>query len=400
MRLSYRESTAAIQQLNESISLASATVLTQLDNLKNQLANDLAEVNASKARLESDFATLPGKSNEFNKNKRFYELYEEFYLSLLQSKAQFEIARAGTSNDFVILSSATYPTSPISPNKLIIHGIGLVAGFVLGLFLIGILYLLNNKVNNLKEIENSVEASILGSIPKITSATGSKMIVDKKPKSSLSESLRSVRTNIQFMIGEASSPLISITSTVSGEGKTFLAVNLGAIMAMTNKRVVILDLDMRRPRVHAAFDEENSEKGISTILINKYAISDSIRSTRLDNLFYIPSGPVPPNPSELLLTAGFDQLINELRASFDLIILDTPPIGVVTDAKIILQKSDLAIYVVRANYSHRSFLKEISALHETHTTNLGVVLNSANRSGTEKYGYGYYENRKKTPVHV
>jgi capsular exopolysaccharide synthesis family protein len=203
------------------------------------------------------------------------------------------------------------------------------------------------------------------------------------------------------MIGDASSsPLISITSTISGEGKTFLAVNLGAILAMTNKRVVILDLDMRRPRVHAAFDEENSEKGISTILINKYSISDSIRSTRLDNLFYIPSGPVPPNPSELLLTAGFDQLIEELRASFDLIILDTPPIGVVTDGKIILQKSDLAIYVVRANYSQRSFLKEISALHETHTTNLGVVLNSANRSGTEKYGYGYYENRKKKPVHV
>lgn len=401
LRLTYTESTMAIQRLNDGIANAKEGVLSQISGLIAQLENELVEVNNSKARLEQQFSALPGKSNEFNKNKRFYQLYEEFYLSLLQSKAQFEIARAGTNNDFVILSSANLPTIPISPNKLIIHGIGLVASLIATLLLIGIFYLADNKVNNLKELESATDVSVLGSIPRISSMNQSSLLVDRRPKSSVSEALRSIRTNLQFMIGQNQSPVISITSTVSGEGKTFLAVNLGAILSMTNKRVIILDLDMRRPRIHDAFENDNSEKGMSTVLIDQYDVKDCIRHTRLQNLDYIPSGPNPPNPSELLLSPKLDEMVASLREMYDFIVLDTPPVGVVTDGKILLQKSDLSVYVVRANYSRKTFLSVLNDLHKNPaTSNMALVLNNANRSGAEKYGYGYYENRKTSNANV
>ena len=314
----------------------------------------------------------------------------------MQSKAEFQIAQAGTTTSFKILSSATLPNTPISPKKLIVYGIGMVSGLILSFVFVGVRYLLHNKITNTQELERLIHAPILGSVPQASEKmVVTSLIIDKKPKSALSESLRSIRTNIQFMTSlNEKQTVISVTSTISGEGKTFVAVNLGGIIALTNKRVIILDLDMRKPRVHLAFGTEATDKGMSTVLINKHSGKECIQKTRVDNLDYIPAGPTPPNPSELLLSPAFDELITKLKSEYDIVILDTPPVGLVTDGILAMKKADLGIYIVRSNFSKRAFLKTLDRLISVNQfKNISVILNAVPNTGGKGYGYGYYDEK-------
>lgn len=395
LRLSYTESTYAFKKIDQEIQNLKNNIQAQLKTLMERYTSEIQDLVIKKRKLEDSFVELPGKSTEYNKNQRFFKLYEEFYLSLMQSKAQFQIAEAGTTTDFKILSSATLPQEPISPNALIIHGIGLVAGFFLSFIFVSIRYLMHNKISTIHEIERLTNAPILGSIPNTTEKIGmTQLVIDKKPKSAVSEALRSIRTNIEFMVPGAKDRVISVTSTIGGEGKTFVAVNLGAIMALSKKKVLLLDLDMRKPRVHMAFQDKYSEKGVSTILINKHTISECIQHTTVANLDYIPAGPTPPNPSELLLNGEFDSLINKLKFDYDVIILDTPPVGLVTDGILAMKKVDLAIYIVRSHYSRKIFLNTLNRLISVNQfKNLAVILNATSNIGANGYGYGYYEDK-------
>ncbi len=397
LKLSYTESTFALTSKEQEIIGLRNNLISQIKSLIGKYDKDTKDLQIQKARLQKDFIALPGKSTEFNKNQRYFELYEEFYLSLMQSKAEYQIAQAGTTTQFKILSNATLGTQPISPDKLIIHGIGIVAGLVFSFFFVGIRYLLHNKISTLQELERLSQAPILGHVPeekgKLENTT---LIVDNKPKSAVSESLRSIRTNIDFMIPKTPQKVISVTSTIGGEGKTFVAVNLGAIIALSKKKVIVLDLDMRKPRVHMSFGNENPNQGMSTILINKHSYSECIIKSRVENLDYISAGPTPPNPSELLLNGEFDTLLMKLKTEYDVIILDTPPVGLVTDGILAMKKADLAIYIVRANYSQTAFIKTLNRLISVNQfKNLAVVLNALPllRSSNYGYGYGYYDEK-------
>ncbi|HNP18060.1 MAG TPA: polysaccharide biosynthesis tyrosine autokinase [Fulvivirga sp.] len=400
LKLSYTESTFAFTKKDNEIASTISNLRNQVGTMIKSFTSDLKNLDRQKSKLQKNFVELPGKSTEFNKNQRFFKLYEEFYLSLMQSKAEFQIAQAGTTTQFKILSTATLSNKPISPDQLIIYGIGMVSGLMLSLFFVGIRYLLHNKITTLAELERLTTAPILGHVPEEREKLDSTaLVVDKKPKSAVSESLRSVRTNIDFMLSKNQRRVISVTSTVGGEGKTFIAVNLGAIIAMSNKKVIILDLDMRKPRVHMSIGNDNPGKGVSTILINKNTVTECITKTHIDNLDYINAGPTPPNPSELLLNGEFDLLLSKLKVDYDVIILDTPPVGLVTDGILAMKKADLALYIVRANYSHRNFIKTLNRLINVNQfKNLAVVLNALPllRSNNYGYGYGYYEDNSKS----
>jgi len=193
---------------------------------------------------------------------------------------------------------------------------------------------------------------------------------------------------MEFLADQEQSSVITISSTISGEGKTFVAINLSGILAMTNKKVVLVDLDLRKPRLHKSFNYENN-KGVSTILINKHKIEECIKPTDIDTLDIIPSGPIPPNPSELILTKKFQAFLAELKKTYDFIVIDTPPVGIVTDAIRSFQDSDYALYITRASHSPRTFLSYINNLAESkNLTNLSLVLNGMDES-SGKYGYGY-----------
>jgi capsular exopolysaccharide synthesis family protein len=316
----------------------------------------------------------------------------------MEKEAEFGIAKAGTIPNFVILSPALNNPNPIYPKKIFIYISGLGIGIFLGISLIAIRYLLNDTISTQKELERSLHASMLGGIPEYSKEKMevSKLVVDKNPKSAISEALRSIRTNLEFICPNKKKKLIAVTSTVSGEGKTFVASNLSGVIALSNQKVILLDLDMRKPKVHLAFEKENF-KGMSTVLIGKHTLEECIQPTSISNLSFISAGPTPPNPSELILREEFDLLIKRLFEIYDVVVIDTPPVGLVTDGILILRKADIPLYVVRTDYSKKSAKRNINKLVKT-IPKLCVLMNALKAINTYGYGgygygygYGYYE---------
>ncbi|MDH5398325.1 MAG: polysaccharide biosynthesis tyrosine autokinase [Cyclobacteriaceae bacterium] len=391
MGLAYKETTFAMQQKSQEIEGMRSALNEQINNLTKGYNKELKDLNARQKRLESRFTKMPGKNTEFNKNLRFYNLYEEFFLSLMHSKAEFEIAIAGLTPDFKVLSPASYPHQPIYPNKLMVYGTGMITGLMFSLLFVGIKYILDNKVNNIEELENLTQTPVLGGIPlSKMKLDNSRLIVHTNPKSGVSESLRSIRTNIQFMLPNEAQKVIAITSSIGGEGKTFMALNLAGIIALSKKKVILLDLDMRKPKIHYAFDEEIKEKGVSTILISKNKLKECIKPTEIEGFDYIPSGPIPPNPAELLLNPEFAEMIVELKKQYDIIILDTPPIGLVTDGVLAMQKADLTLQIVRANYTKKRDLNALQRFTHIEKPPVALILNCLPRVSHYGYHYGYY----------
>lgn len=390
LTLSYKDNTYAYQQKANEVAALKTILFNQLRTLKTDWMTTLVELNQKRDKLEKQFATMPEKGTQYSKNQRFYKLYEEFYLSMMQAKAEFEIAQAGSTPDFRILSSATLPAGPVAPNRYMILGIGLVGGFILNFFFIGLVYLINNKVTGVYEIESSTKVPILGVIPEIRKKTSSQFYIVDNPRSIVSESIRTLRTNLDFFTSSNATKVIVISSTVSGEGKSFLAMNLGGILAMSKKRVVLVDMDMRKAKVNG-FPNGDPGKGISSILIKRNTIEECTLKTSIEGFDFVPSGLHPPNPSELLLNGGLEGLLDQLRTKYDYIVIDTPPVGLVTDGIVAMKCADLSIYVVRANHSRKEFLRNIERIISINKlTNVAVVLNALPSSG-RTYGYGYYQ---------
>ncbi len=396
LSLAYNENTFAYRQKEQELTTVKDNLFAYLTNLKKELLTRLAEISDRKIKLDNEFIQMPDKNTQYSKNQRYYKLYEEFYLSMMQSKAEFEIAQAGSTPDFKILAPATLPVTPISPKKGLILAIGFVAGIVLNIFFIGFLYLINNKIISIKELENGTHVPILGAIPETHHASETIFHVIDNPKSVISEAIRTLRTNLEFFSSSGSSKVISISSTTSGEGKSFLAVNLGGVIALSRKKVVLVDLDMRKPKNDKYPAGSDSIKGMSTILIKKNTWEECLIHTSLENFDFIPSGPHPPNPSELLSNGEFIEFLDELKTHYEFIIIDTPPVGLVTDGIMAMKRSDLSIYVFRANYSNMDFMDNLLRIVTLNKLkNVSAVLN-AMPIKSRNYGYGYYEDR--TPL--
>jgi len=396
LKISYKEETFTYKELyQQSISIREQ-IKKQLHEAEQNLQKQLNSLNTKKRNLEVSFANLPDKVTEYAKNERYYKLYEEFYFTMMQSRSEFEIARAGSVPNFKILSRAGLPSSPIYPNKLMVQAAGFTAGCVLIFFLIGLLYIMDDKITSVYELERVAEVPILGIVPSFRYSKKDGFPVLNHSRSMVSEAIRTLRTNLDFFSVDAEHKIISVTSTVSGEGKSFVARNLGAVIAMSNKRVLLLDLDMRKPKDDQPYPFNNASKGISSVLIQKAKWQDCIQKSSIDNFDVIPAGPHPPNPSELLVNGTFAALLEELRADYDFVIMDTPPVGIVTDGIMAMKRSDISIYLFRANYSKKEFLYNLDRVNKLHQIkNLTAVLNALPDTA-ESYGYGYYHEDKET----
>jgi len=209
-----------------------------------------------------------------------------------------------------------------------------------------------------------------------------------QPKSALAESYRHIRSNLQFILDDTKPNVIAVSSSISGEGKTFVALNLAGIFAMMGKKVLIIDLDLRKPKIHHGFNVPNAV-GMSTILADKSDWKTCINKSELEGLDFITAGPIPPNPSELIIGGRLEKVIAEFKNVYDLIVIDNPPVGIVSDGIGVLNRADCPIYVLRANYSKRMFVHRVVDLIETKKIpKLFVLLNSVDSSKTG-YGYAY-----------
>jgi len=349
LKLSYKEETFAYKELQQQVLNTRSQVQTQVREIESNLIKQMAALNAKKKQLAATFTTLPDKVTEYAKNQRYYKLYEGFYFTMMQSRSEFEIAQAGSVPNFKILSRASIPFIPIYPNKLMVQAAGFVAGCVLIFFLIGLLYVLDDKITSIHELEKNSEVTILGIIPSFRYFKKDGLPVLNHSRSMVSEAIRTLRTNLDFFSVDAKTKVISVTSTVSGEGKSFVARNLGAVIALSNKRVLLLDLDMRKPKDDQPFPFNNAGKGISSVLINQATWQECIQKSSIENFDVIPAGPHPPNPSELLVNGAFHKLVEEFRAAYDFVIMDTPPVGIVTDGIMAMKQSNPGISLVKAN---------------------------------------------------
>jgi capsular exopolysaccharide synthesis family protein len=394
---SYKENTFAVQRKEQRIAMVKQDILGLLNTYNTQLSRQIEEIEIKKNEIEEEFIQLPSKGTQYGKNQRYYSLYEEIFLSLIQKKNELEIARAGTVTDFVVLLPATMPSSPVAPEKVTVFGVGAVSGIIFSLMFLAVGYIMNDKISSQSELEKLVSAPILGAIPLRKRKGGNQgLVASKSPKSFISEAFRSIRTNMQFMGLKDDKKVVSVTSTVSAEGKTFVACNLGYIIALSGQKVVIVDVDLRKPKVHQTFGAENLEKGLSTYLIGEYSLEECVLDVGIKNLDVITAGPIPPNPSELITSQRFHDMLDQLKQQYDVIILDTPPVGLVTDGVLVMENADIPLYVFRADYSRRNFVRTLHKLYMTRKfPSLAVILNGQDTNSDRdytysKYSYGYY----------
>jgi capsular exopolysaccharide synthesis family protein len=390
--LSHNESTQVFRKWSNEVNSMQDRLAGFLTEYETELNDRLKQIEIDNAKLEKKFVELPSRNTEYTKSQRQYALYEEFYLSLMQKKAEFQLAMAGTVTDFKILSAASFPVEPLKPQKIMIYGISLVVWFIISFFILGIGYLSFNKITGIQELERLTDIPVLGIIPYYYSEklNISKIVVNRDSKSAISESLRSIRTNMQFILPQEQGIITSISSTVSGEGKTLVGLNLSSVMALSDKHVLIIDMDLRKPKFQKIFENVSEDKGISTILIGKDKIEDCIVPSEIENLDILPSGPIPPNPSELIMSEKLDAMFKELKNKYDMIFMDTPPLGIVTDGLLVMKKADIRVFIVRTDYSKRQFIDFLEKVNNVHKfDHLYIILNAAKRAKGIQYGYGY-----------
>jgi capsular exopolysaccharide synthesis family protein len=267
-------------------------------------------------------------------------------------------------------------------------GLGIPVGLIIGY------NFLNNKILKQSEIEKLTSIPILANIPHSEDENIFNIIDD--PKSGLSNSFRSIRTNIQYLASQKEKKSLLVTSNSTGEGKTFIGCNLAIIMAMSNKKTIIIDLDFRRPKVHKNFKQPNTT-GMTNFLIGKVNYDEIIYKPQVDNLDVIFAGPIPPNPSELLLLDKFHEFLKKMQSLYDVVLLDTPPVGIINDAFELMSYVDIIFYVVRYNHTKTDSFTVINSIVEKGKfSNLHILFNDIDirSSYGYKYGYGYkyYDN--------
>ena len=381
---------------NPQLSLLQSKIETTrkalLDNIESLIRNNTISMNEADRHLKeagTSLEKLPVTERKLINIQRRYNVNDQIYTYLLQKRAEAAIAQASNVSDNKILDMARPENaSLIAPKSKMNYMMGLLIGIFIPFGLLIFLDLLNNKITSRSEIERHTSIPVI-SIIGHNSGTGD-VPVFENPKSSLSESFRGLRTNLQYLLPENDQKVITVTSTISGEGKTFCSVNLAAIFAMAGRKTLLMGLDLRKPKIHKIFNIEN-EHGISTCLIHRDKFSDIIRQTPIENLSVAPSGPIPPNPAELIGSDPMNKIMDEARKNYDIIILDTPPIGMVTDALLLSRISDLSLFLLRQNYSSKNILELFEDIYiKNEMGKMGIVLNDMKQRGYYGYGYRYY----------
>ncbi|GAB4341643.1 MAG: tyrosine-protein kinase domain-containing protein [Flammeovirgaceae bacterium] len=391
----YKSTTFSRQQRAEEVKKQKNELLGLIQFHKNLIIEQMQENDKELEEYKNSLYSEDDDNTELKKLTKNYSIYENISNLMLEKVVELNIAKSSTTADFQIINKPSVSKKPIYPVPHLAYGIGLGIGFTICIWYVVLVYVLDNKINSIKDIDRKINLPILGLLPYMDSeviSENSKLIVDINPKSAISEAFRSIRTNLDFIGANQKKKVITVTSTISGEGKTFIAVNLAGIIALSGThKVVVIDLDMRKPKIHKAFDGENTI-GVSSVLIGKSSLEDVITDTHISTLKYITSGPIPPNPSELLLSERFSTMLEALQKEFDIIILDTPPVGLVTDGILIMKKATIPLYVMRAGYSKLNFVENIQKLVTINKfNNISIILNAVDASSGYGYGSGYYK---------
>jgi len=399
----------SLVQINYHIQSMRDKIIEILDGLihSNNLANQ--QINIQEEQIQQQLLRLPVSEQELINIQRKYDVNNQFYTFLLQKRAEAGIQRASTVSNVRILDKAgIYNSVPVGTKKSVLYLLAMVLGLIIPGGIIYLVDSMDTRIKDRSDIENNTDLPILGVVSHDT--TGENIPVQLNPGSAFAESFRHIRTNLQYILREPHQKVILVTSTISGEGKTFIVMNLAAILAMNNKKVLIAGFDLRRPSFHKIFSIDNSI-GISTFLAGKNSYEEIIKSTNIDQLDVMIAGPVPPNPAELIATQRTKELIVNASNTYDYIVIDSPPVAMVTDAILLSRFSHSNIFIIRQNYSTKGVLEMINSFKDGKIKEISLMVNDIRESKAlgyryyygygysygyhSKYGYDYYKSATK-----
>ena len=383
------ENNPTIINLDTSIRAMRTNVQATLDATLKGLQITKEDLAREASRYSRRINDAPTQERQFVSIARQQEIKSGLYLMLLQKREENAITLAATANNAKIIDEALADDNPISPKKTIVYLAALVLGVGLPVGVIYLIGLTKFKIEGRADVEKLTSLPVVGDIPLADEKTGS-IAVFENQNNLMSETFRNVRTNLQFML-ENGKNVILVTSTISGEGKSFISANLAISLSLLGKKVVIVGLDIRKPGLNKVFNIPKKEHGITQYLTNTTAnLMDFVQPSDINkNLFILPGGTVPPNPTELVARGGLEKAIETLKANFDYVILDTAPVGMVTDTLLIGRVADLSVYVCRADYTHKAEFTLINELAENNKLpNLCIAVNGLDLN-SRKYGYYY-----------
>ncbi|GGZ81103.1 GumC family protein [Algibacter mikhailovii] len=391
-----REESSIFKNIDRQIEAEKNVLMATITSTKSTLRSQLESLLKNITSLEGRLSELPNDQQEFLKIQRQLNISQAAYDQYVARRSEAAIARAANISDITVVDNAKdIGGGLIGPDTSLNYMMGLLAGLFVPLVILFIIYFLDNTIHGAEEVKRLSQIPILGVVGKDKHRNN--LVVFEKPKSAVAESFRAIRSSLQFVIKNNNTKhnarTILLTSSIGGEGKTFCSINMATIYAMSGKKTILVGLDLRKPKIFGDFNLSN-KKGVVNYLIEERSLEEITNETAIKNFDIITAGPIPPNPSELLISERMNTLINELRAKYEIIILDTPPLGIVTDAQDLTKFADTNIFILRLNYTKKGMLQFINAKYRSREIkNLSFVLNFYKHNTSKKmgnsYGYGY-----------
>src|ERR1035437_6383451 len=386
-----QEKNPLVQKLGIQIENIKKTISENISTAGRTTSISIDEMNKRIKKIETEISRLPATQRKLGNIERKYRLNDAIYNYLLEKRAEAKITTASNLPDDIIIEPAKMVGfGPISPNKKLNYLIALFLGLAIPLCYLMIRSSLNNKVENQDDIERLTSVPVLGKILHNKYKTANVMF--EFPKSNIAESYRALRTNLDFYVQKGQKKVIMVTSSMEGEGKSFIALNIAMSYAQLGRKTILLDFDMRKRKIIFNAQAESKE-GLSSYLIDHVNLKDIIIKSPHENLDYIISGVLPPNPTELMALDKTEKLISQLKNDYDYIVMDTTPLAQVTDAYLLINHAEVKVMVARYNYTIKNvFSLVMKDLKQKNIDHICIVLND-NRFNRDQYGYGYGYNK-------
>jgi tyrosine-protein kinase Etk/Wzc len=387
-----------ILKMDQQIISLKQSLLSSLDRLKSNLIIQKRDLDTHKGIMDTKIEKIPVQERQFKVIARQQKIKEELYLYLLQKREETAISLSATEPNARVIDAAKASHIPVAPKKKIIYLVAFLIGILIPFGIIYLIDLLDTKIKSRLDLEGKTTIPYLGDIPTSDANT---QIIKSESRTSSAEALRIIRTNLEFMLSkvpENQAKTLFLTSTFSKEGKTFVSVNLAATFALSGKKVLLIGMDIRNPKLDDYVTLPN--QGLTNYLSHKdIAIEDLIiKQKGYENFHILPAGIIPPNPAELLLSQKVDALFKTIKSQYDYIIVDTAPVSLVTDTLLIAKHADCFLYVIRANFLEKRMLHIANDLYqEKKLPNMCLLLNDTDSTKGYGYGYGYGIKSKKRP---
>ncbi|HEY0041473.1 MAG TPA: polysaccharide biosynthesis tyrosine autokinase, partial [Flavisolibacter sp.] len=378
-----------VQQKSQEVDVLRGKILENVKNIKSSYNRAIGTLQSSSGEAVSQIRALPTKRQDLLDIQNQLEGKMKIYNQLLSKREEQAITLASTISNTKVMQEAILDNTPVKPNRRSTQIIAFFIGLLIPTIIILLLELLNDKVNNRHDIERLTDATILGEVGH--SFDDLTLIVTSGNRKVIAEQFRILRSNLQYLLTKAPKPVIMVTSSFSGEGKSFISTNMGAVMALANKKTIILEFDIRKPKIVSGL-RMPKHPGLTNYILGKMSAEQlPVLVEGYNNLYILPCGPIPPNPAELLLDARLDDLFAYLKENFDVIIMDTAPVGMVSDALTLSKYADCTLYIVRQGHTFKKQVGLIDDFYrEGKLPKISLVLNDVKvRAGYGAYGYGH-----------